>query len=319
VKVNPDSEMVGAEVGSEVAVSVVVPSFNEEAHIRHCLLSLSHQQTARPYEVIIVDSSTDATPQIIRREFPTVRLIRCDQRTFPAQARNIGIQQARGPLIAFLDADCIANPLWIDAIICAHQKDNLAIGGSIALAPSFSLAGAVLFAIEFSEFTPGSPPRQIRWLPSCNLSVKREALEKYGAFPTHLEASEDILFTRNLKVQSKTALWVDSRIKIAHTNRNSFADFRQRLKKLGYWSGRSRGSGIIPGGVLLRHPILIPLLVPYRFIVILLRLLFRSTDTRLFFLCLLCWPLLLYGLIIWAQAFWHGVHQIQPPAQLTSE
>jgi glycosyltransferase involved in cell wall biosynthesis len=300
--------MVQVREKDTVRVTVVIPSFNEQEHIRDCLRSVLNQQTPFAYEVIVVDSSVDATPEIVRREFPTVRLIRCGERIFPAQARNIGIHQAQAPLVAFIDADCIAESTWIDAIVRAHQDRYVAIGGSISLSTPFTLPGAMLFAIEFSEYFPATGCRQIRWLPSCNLSVKREALEKYGAFPNQFEASEDMLFSRNLMIESGTPLWFDPGIKIGHSNCNTRSEYRRKLRKLGYWSGRSRGVAILPGGFFVRYPVLIPLLVPYRFVAILLRLLIRSGNKKLVALSFLCWPLLLYGLTCWARAFWRGVN-----------
>ncbi len=295
----------------ESVVTVVIPSFNEEVHIRDCLRSLLNQQTEVACDVIVVDSSTDATAEIIRAEFPTVHLLRREQRTSPAQARNLGMCQARAPIVAFIDADCTADPTWLDRLIQAHRGPHLAVGGSISLAAPHTLAGALLFAIEFSEFLPRSTPGEIRWLPSCNLSVKRRALEQYGGFPDDMEASEDILFSRRLTIESGMPLWFDPQIRIAHTNLDTLTEFRQKLQKLGYWSGRSRRSGLLPGGFLLRHPILIPLLIPYRFLCILIRL-WRGLDhKKLFLLCLLCWPLLLYGLISWASSFKKGVREME--------
>ncbi|MBI3949416.1 MAG: glycosyltransferase [Acidobacteria bacterium] len=306
--------MIQVSEAENVVVSVVIPSYNEQEHIGECLHSVLNQQTELAYDVVVVDSSTDATPQIIAQEFPSVKLIHCGQRASPAQARNLGIQQARAPVVAFIDADCTADPFWIEAITGAHQNSYPAIGGSISLATPWTWAGAILFVIEFSEYLPPSSAREIRWLPSCNLSVKRDALEKHGGFPTHMEASEDMLFSRHLMAQSGSPLWFDPQIKIAHMNCHTLGDLQQRLRKLGYWSGRSRGSGIIPGGFLLQNSLLIPLLVPYRLAVIFARLVVRSGHKRLFALCLLCWPLMVYGLICWARAFWRGVREAREQA-----
>lgn len=292
--------------GNEPAVSVIIPSFNEERQIRACLRSLLHQQTRWPYEIIVVDSSTDATPRIIAEEFPSVRLIHQDGRLSPAQARNRGLQSARAPFIAFLDADCVADPGWIEAIVSAHRESHPAIGGSISLAAPSTIPGALLFVIEFSEFVPRSRPREVRWLPSCNLSLKRDAIPTDGAFPEEMEASEDIVFSRRLMKRTGRPLWFDPRVRIAHTNLNTWSDVHRRLDHLGYWSARSRQSGLVPGAVLIRFPLLIPLLIPYRFSMILWRLLRGRGQKKLLLLALIGFPLLLYGLTCWSLGFWRG-------------
>lgn len=292
--------------GGEPIVSVVIPSFNEERRIRACLRSVLHQRTRWPYEIIVVDSSADATPRIVEEEFPNVHLIHHDRRLSPAEARNRGLRLARAPLIAFLDADCVADSGWIEAIVSAHQEPYPAIGGSISLATPSTIPGAVLFAIEFSEYIPSTRPRRIRWLPSCNLSLKRDAIPADDVFPEDMEASEDIVFSRQLMKRTGHPLWFDPRVRIAHTNLNTWSEVRRRLHHLGYWSAQSRRSGLVPGAALVGFPLLIPLLIPYRFLIILWHLLRGRGQKRLLALALLGFPLLFYGLACWSLGFWRG-------------
>jgi glycosyltransferase involved in cell wall biosynthesis len=292
------------------SVSVIVPSYNAQATIADCLTSILRQQTSIAYEVIVVDSSTDATPRIIRQRFPQITLVHQDRRARPAEARNIGVDRARAPLIAFIDADCLASPDWIEAIARAHETNPAAVGGAVRPAKPMTIPGALLFAIEFSEYVPCSSPRSIRWLPSLNLSVKRAMLETHGLFPADAETSEDIIWSRSLKQRSGAKLLFDPRIRVEHINRNDWRDYLRRVRTLGYGSGQSRRLGIVPGGFLVRHPALIPLLVPYRFLVILKRLLLGSGTKWLFGLGLLLAPLLVYGLIHWAIGFRAGTRPV---------
>lgn len=300
----------GEKLQDTPLISVVIPTYNEQEQIRSCLTSIFAQRTTHSFEVIVVDSSQDDTPHIVRREYPEVKLIHRDRQTFAAEARNIGIENANGTIVAFIDADCVADINWVTAIARSLRRDYPAVGGAISLNSPTTIAGAALFGIEFSEYGPGSPGREIRWLPSCNLAVKRAALKEFGVFPTHMQASEDMLFTRQLMQRSGAPLWFDSQMRILHSNRNNLAQLRDKLSTLGYWSGRSRATGLIPGGVLLRYPIAVPLLVPYRLIQVMNRLLLRSRDARLVAMALLGWPLLIYGLVGWTRAFYRGVRSI---------
>jgi len=92
-----------------VLASVIVPSYNSMRTIRRCLHSILAQETSFPFEVICVDSSKDETPDIISREFPQVRLIHIERQTYPGSARNLGIRQAQGSIIACTDSDCIVD------------------------------------------------------------------------------------------------------------------------------------------------------------------------------------------------------------------
>jgi hypothetical protein len=86
--------------------SVIVPSYQSQDTIRACLVSLTAQRDAPPFEIILADSSTDATRQIAAAEFPQVRVLALPERCDPAEARNQGARLGRGRALAFLDSDC---------------------------------------------------------------------------------------------------------------------------------------------------------------------------------------------------------------------
>lgn len=87
-------------------ISVVIPAHNREKYIKRCLDSIINQSYA-PYEIIVVDdASTDNTIQVVERySCPIVRLIKCKINGGAQKARNIGIKEAKGDWIAFLDSD----------------------------------------------------------------------------------------------------------------------------------------------------------------------------------------------------------------------
>lgn len=91
-----------------VNVSVILPVHNSERYITEALESIL-MQSYRDFEVIVVDDgSTDRTGEIVRGyERSKASLIRClyQRNAGPGAARNTGIRNARGPVIAFLDAD----------------------------------------------------------------------------------------------------------------------------------------------------------------------------------------------------------------------
>ena len=85
-------------------VSVVMPAFNSALYIVEALTSAVNQDYPAIEVIVVDDGSTDATPDIVKRFGPPVRLlIQANQGA--AAARNLGITNARGKYIAFLDAD----------------------------------------------------------------------------------------------------------------------------------------------------------------------------------------------------------------------
>ena len=94
-------------------LTVVMPAYNAERYIAESIDSVI-TQTIEDWELIVVDDgSTDATKDIIARyqkRDPRIRLLTTPTNAGPAHARNIGLDHARGDLIAFIDSDDIWYP-----------------------------------------------------------------------------------------------------------------------------------------------------------------------------------------------------------------
>jgi len=101
-------------------ISVVIPSYNEEKNISQCLKSLKDQDYKGKFEIVVVDSSTDNTPEIAKSFGARVISI---PKSNPAQARQEGFKAARGQIIATLDADNKAVSGWLSTIACEFEKD----------------------------------------------------------------------------------------------------------------------------------------------------------------------------------------------------
>lgn len=90
-------------------VSVVIPAFNAEEFITETIDSVL-AQTYRDYEIIVVDDgSVDNTAELVRQFGNPVRYIKTENRG-PSHARNVGIREAQGQYVAFLDADDLWTP-----------------------------------------------------------------------------------------------------------------------------------------------------------------------------------------------------------------
>ena len=92
-------------LGTELpVVSVVVPTYNRSIYIRETLDSVLRQAFSN-FEVIVVDDgSTDETETVLRPYLDQIRYIR-QENGGAAAARNMGVRNARGAFIAFMDSD----------------------------------------------------------------------------------------------------------------------------------------------------------------------------------------------------------------------
>ncbi|MFI5173965.1 MAG: glycosyltransferase family 2 protein, partial [Terriglobia bacterium] len=119
-------ENTAAQDPSGPLISVIVPCYNSERTIRQCLQSILNQHTSVSYDVLVVDSSTDRTAEIVRREFPSVRLIHLEKRAFSSAARNLGIRATEAPFCWMIDSDCIASPDEIERMLSRHHEAEYA-------------------------------------------------------------------------------------------------------------------------------------------------------------------------------------------------
>jgi hypothetical protein len=105
-------------------VSVIVPLFNKAAYVSRALASIS-SQTFTDFEIIVVDDgSTDGSSEIVARHRDSrVRLV-SQQNSGPGAARNRGIEQSRGQLLAFLDADDEWLPHYLEASLAAMDSSG---------------------------------------------------------------------------------------------------------------------------------------------------------------------------------------------------
>jgi glycosyltransferase involved in cell wall biosynthesis len=247
-------------------VSVIIPSYNSEATIEATLRSVLAQDFEEDYEVIVSDSSTDETPALIRREFPSVHLLHRQRRMQSGTARNLGIGAAQGQILAFTDADCIVPPCWLRRLVGHHRRhpDYAAVGGSIANGNPDSLVSWTGYLAEFNIHLPEeSDPHPSNHIPTSNISYKRWVFERYGGFPgDEVIKHVDLLFNRTLRVNGERLL-CDPAIPVAHFHRTELDAYLRHQRDIGRGTVQAmRRLSSIQGAWLARHPPLGTALLP---------------------------------------------------------
>jgi len=144
-----------------LTVSIVIPAYNEERHLRACLEAVA-EQTIQPSEVIVVDNnSTDATVSIAQ-QYPFVKIIK-EKKQGIVFARNAGFDTATGDIIGRIDADTEIPPDWVEHILWFYKdSDHLAryafTGGTVPQNVRFPRFGSWLqgqIAFRMNRFLLG--------------------------------------------------------------------------------------------------------------------------------------------------------------------
>jgi GT2 family glycosyltransferase len=257
-----------------------------------------------PHEIIVVDSSTDETPRIVERDFPSVKLIHLDQRAFPGAARNIGARAARARLCLMIDSDCVAAPDLIDRMLAQHASGQYAVvGGSLGNGTPRSPSGWISYLIEFKEFMPSAPKRLVWTVPTANATYRREVLERHGYFDPDMPMAEDILLNWRMHEAGERILF-DPEISVVHLNRTGWREVLMYQIGLGRQSALARRRGGLPGKALLRYPPLI-LLLPFARFFRAVRWL-AANDIRALLVLLLLAPAYLLAAGFWTAGFFKG-------------
>ena len=181
-----------------ISVSVVVPVLNGADTLGDTLSALVHQSGAPSQtEILVVDNgSKDGTPDLVRR-FPVTLL--CESKRGPAAARNRGLNQARGEVVAFLDADTLPTRRWLSSITAPFADPHvMLVSGErhdyIAHTPSERfMAQMGVYALEYNIFSKGLPH-----VSSSNMAVRRSAALALNGFDEDFLTAEDFDFTLRL-------------------------------------------------------------------------------------------------------------------------
>ncbi|MBH2003303.1 MAG: glycosyltransferase family 2 protein [Sphingobacteriia bacterium] len=151
-------------------VSIVIPAYNEEAGILQTLLSLCHNTTQWPTEIIVINNaSTDRTEELVKAAgIPCVM----EPRQGVAFARNAGLSVARGTYILNADADTIYPTNWIEQMVMplATDAQTAVVYGRFAFIPTGSTGRLTYCCYEYlADCT--------RWF---NKTFRNEAMNVYG-------------------------------------------------------------------------------------------------------------------------------------------
>lgn len=220
---------------SLVNISVVVPFRNEERYIADCVRALESQSYPRElYEIIMVDSnSTDRSAEIAGRH-AGVRLLR-EPAPGAYAARNRGIAEARGAIVALTDSDCAPRMDWLERIAGAMSDTSLQLVQGCARfaaeAPGLSVLSD--YEGEKAAFVFASGDREIYYASANNMAVRCSVFERAGRF-TELERGADVIFLQRVIAEySCDAVRYRSDVVVRHLEVTSVATWFRKLTVYG--------------------------------------------------------------------------------------
>jgi glycosyltransferase involved in cell wall biosynthesis len=183
-------------------ITVVIPLFNKKDTIRKTLDSILNQ-TSLPEEVIVVnDGSTDGSESVVESlKLPFVRLIN-QLNAGVSSARNKGLNEAKGDWIAFLDADDIWMPQFLERIRLLHNTfpECKVIATSYLIQNQNGIRKEIVlnrmpFNVEYGKLTNYFEVSSVSHPPvwSSAVVVEKTAIIRIGGFPQGIYSGEDLI------------------------------------------------------------------------------------------------------------------------------
>jgi glycosyltransferase involved in cell wall biosynthesis len=220
-------------------VTVVIPTRNRASLLLDALRSLARQDYSQDrYEIVVIDDgSTDATVEVVLRfsqatTAPLVRLLRQAPKN-QSVARNRGVDDARGSLIAFLDDDELVPVGWLSSLVDATFKypDADCFGGPCR--------------IRFEGRPPrlcrkcwpgeghkdlGDTEHRVAWVAAGNMMIRRRAFERAGRFNESLTYGEEAEWGHRLNAAGGRIMYLPPAW-ILHRRTPNMLRLRSRLRK----------------------------------------------------------------------------------------
>jgi glycosyltransferase involved in cell wall biosynthesis len=180
-------------------VSVIIPAHNAAAYIEQTLASVA-AQTYEDWEVVVADdASGDDTARRAEGAAPRTRVVRTERNLGPAGTRNLALEHASGELIAFLDADDLWLPTYLERQVARYDAEAPRPGAPVGIVacdarlrgPDGDLPGT--YMTQFRD--PAQPLSLERVLARNRIYVStvvpRAAGEEVGGFAPELFGTED--------------------------------------------------------------------------------------------------------------------------------
>ena len=193
-------------------LSVIIVNTNTRDWLAGCLKSLEQQEIFHCIEVVVVENaSTDGSAAMLRRDFPSCKLVQLDETVGFGQANNAGARHAEAPLLLLLNQDTVVREGALREFIeLLEEHPRCGIAGGLVYdgdgelersTGSFPSLGSMILDRLLRYLPPTRPllgrfserhwtgygtARRVDWVTGAYLWVRRELFEKLGGFDENI-------------------------------------------------------------------------------------------------------------------------------------
>lgn len=226
----PSSAPSRAPVAARISarISVVIPHLNQPAFLERCLASLA-AGSRQPDEIVVVDNGSASLPEAICATHG-VRLLH-EAVPGPGPARNRGIAATTGEILAFIDADCLADPGWLAAAAEAMSDPRaMILGGDVRIACADPARLTMLEAYEsIYAYRMDRYIAREGFTGTGNLVMRRAVFQEVGPF-AGIGVAEDREWGQRATAKGHRIRYVPG-MRVYHPARPDFASLRQKWSR----------------------------------------------------------------------------------------
>lgn len=207
-------------------VSIVIACPNTSWMLEECLEAIE-KQTYRNFEVLVLD---DGKTGKVR----------------PAEKRNLGIREAKGEILAFIDDDAYPDAHWLEFAVKYFGEESIgAVGGPGVTPPGDDYLAKISGRVYDNalvtgnyryRYNAGGVRRDCEDFPSCNLFVRKSLIEKIGGYRTDFWPGEDTLLCMDILDNWKRIIY-DPWVIVYHHRRPLLMPHLRQLGRYGFHRG----------------------------------------------------------------------------------
>lgn len=199
------------KLADQPLVSFVIPVRNDPVRLRGVIATIkANTYPAARVEIVVADNgSTDDTAAAARALGARVLSL---PGLSVAALRNTASSEAKGEVLAFVDADHEIDPAWIASAVEDLDQPGVAMAGALCLPPR----GGTWVQRMYDGLRGRTVGRHdVEWLGSGNMAVRRREFEKVSGFDESLETCEDVDLCQRLRATGARLIG-DERLKNVH-------------------------------------------------------------------------------------------------------
>jgi GT2 family glycosyltransferase len=178
----------------ELLVSIVIPTRERPGYLEVALASLAPQAAALQAEVLVVEDGPPSSATRARAERHGARYLTGGMQLGLNAARNLGVREAGGPLVAFLDDDVRVLPGWLEALLDAARRNpgcEVFAGRIVACLEGPAPRSCGRETAPVTSMDLGEQDRLTPFAWGSNMAIRRSALDRVGPFDESIGGGGD--------------------------------------------------------------------------------------------------------------------------------